>query len=62
MRGVVRIVGKSGGGHVASVQTERTAAAGYTTMHVDTEAEGLVALQVRQRSRRLGDDEHLGTM
>jgi hypothetical protein len=61
MRGVVRIVRKSGG-HVASVQMDRMAAAGYTTMHVDTEAEGLVALQVRQRSRRLGDDEHLGTM
>jgi hypothetical protein len=45
MRRVVRIVGKSGGGHVASVQMDRTAAAvGYTTIHVDTEAEALLAL------------------
>jgi hypothetical protein len=45
MRRVVRIVGKSGGGHVASVQMDRTAAAaGYTTIHVDTEAEALIAL------------------
>jgi hypothetical protein len=45
MRRVVRIVGKSGGGHLASVQMDRTAsAAGYTTIHVDTEAEALVAL------------------
>ncbi len=45
MRRVVRIVGKSGGGRAASVQMDRTAAAaGYTTIHVDTEAEALIAL------------------
>ena len=45
MRRVVRIVGKGGGAHIASVQMDRTAAeAGYTTIHVDTEAEALVAL------------------
>jgi len=45
MRRVVRIVGKSGGAHIASEQMDRTAAAaGYTTIHVDTEAEALVAL------------------
>jgi hypothetical protein len=45
MRRVVRIVGKGGGAHIASVQMDRTAAAaGYQTIHVDTEAEALVAL------------------
>jgi hypothetical protein len=45
MRRVVRIVGKRGGGHVASTQMDRTAAtAGYTAIHVDTEAEALIAL------------------
>jgi len=45
MRRVVRIVGKGGGAHIASDQMDRTAAeAGYTTIHVDTEAEALVAL------------------
>jgi hypothetical protein len=42
---VVRIVGKGGGAHIASVQMDRTAAeAGYTTIHVDTEEEALAAL------------------
>jgi hypothetical protein len=42
---VVRIVGKGGGAHIASDQMDRTAAeAGYETIHVDTEAEALVAL------------------
>jgi hypothetical protein len=42
---VVRIVGKSGGAHMASAQMDRTAAAaGYKTIHVDTEAEALLAL------------------
>ena len=45
MRRVVRIVSKGGGAHIASEQMDRTAAeAGYTTIHVDTEAEALVAL------------------
>jgi hypothetical protein len=45
MRRVVRIVGKGGGAHIASAQMDRTAAAaGYQTIHVDTEAEALVAL------------------
>ena len=45
MRRVVRIVGKGGGAHIASAQMDRTAAAaGYTTIHVDTEAEALAAL------------------
>jgi len=45
MRRVVRIVGRGGGAHIASAQMDRTAAAaGYTTIHVDTEAEALVAL------------------
>jgi hypothetical protein len=45
MRRVVRIVGKGGGARVASIQMARTAEqAGYTTIHVDTEAEALVAL------------------
>ena len=45
MRHVVRIVGKGGGAHIASTQMDRTAAqAGYTTIHVDTEAEALEAL------------------
>jgi hypothetical protein len=45
MRRVVRIVGKSGGGHMASTQMDRLAAqAGYETIHVDTEAEALLAL------------------
>ena len=45
MRRVVRIVGKSGGAHMASTQMDRLAAhAGYTTIHVDTEAEALAAL------------------
>jgi hypothetical protein len=45
MRRVVRIVGKSGGARVASTQIDGTAErAGYTTIHVDTEAEALVAL------------------
>jgi Tfp pilus assembly PilM family ATPase len=45
MRRVVRIVGKGGAAHIASVQMDRTAAAaGYQTIHVDTEAEALAAL------------------
>lgn len=45
MRRVVRIVGKGGAAHIASVQMDRTAAeAGYETIHVDTEAEALAAL------------------
>ena len=45
---VVRIVGKGGGAHIASDQMDRTAAeAGYQTIHVDTEAEALVALGAR---------------
>ena len=45
MRHVVRIVGKGGAAHIASTQMDRTAAeAGYTTIHVDTEAEALAAL------------------
>jgi len=45
MRRVVRIVGRGGGAHIASAQMDRTAAAaGYTTIHVDTEAEALAAL------------------
>ena len=45
MRRVVRIVGKGGGAHIASVQMDRTAAAaGYQTIHVDTEAEAFAAL------------------
>jgi hypothetical protein len=45
MRRVVRIVGKGGGAHVASDQMDRTAAAaGYQTIHVDSEAEALAAL------------------
>jgi hypothetical protein len=45
MRRVVRIVGKGGAAHIASVQMDRTAeAAGYHTIHVDTEAEALAAL------------------
>jgi hypothetical protein len=45
MRRVVRIIGKGGGAHIASAQMDRTAAeAGYTAIHVDTEAEALVAL------------------
>jgi len=42
---VVRIVGKSGLGHMASTQMDRLAAqAGYETIHVDTEAAALIAL------------------
>ena len=45
MRRVVRIVGRGGGAHIASVQMDRTAAAaGYETIHVDTEAEALSVL------------------
>ena len=45
MRRVVRIVGKSGAARIASVQMDRTAAeAGYETIHVDTEAEAVIAL------------------
>jgi hypothetical protein len=45
MRRVARIVGKGGGAHIASEQMDRTAAeAGYTTIHVDTEADALAAL------------------
>ena len=45
---VVRIVGKGGGAHIASDQMDRTAAeAGNQTIHVDTEAEALVALGAR---------------
>ena len=45
MRRVVRIVGRSGGAHIASAQMDRSAATvGYTTIHVDTEAEALIAL------------------
>lgn len=45
MRRVARIVGKGNGAHVASAQMDRTAAeAGYTAIHVDTEAEALVML------------------
>lgn len=45
MRRVVRIVGRGGGAHIASEQMDRTAAAaGYTTVHVDTEEQALVAL------------------
>jgi len=45
MRRVVRIVGKGGGARIASTQMDRTAEqAGYATIHVDTEAEALVAL------------------
>jgi hypothetical protein len=45
MRRVVRIVGRGGGAHIASVQMARTAAAaGYETIHVDTEAEALSVL------------------
>ena len=45
---VVRIVGKGGGGHIASDQMDRTAAeAGYDTIHVGTEAEALVVLGKR---------------
>jgi hypothetical protein len=45
MRRVVRIVGRSGGAHSASQQMDRTAAeAGYTTIHVDSEAEALAVL------------------
>jgi Tfp pilus assembly PilM family ATPase len=45
MRRVVRIVGPGGGAHIASTQMDRTAEhAGYTTIHVDSEAEALIAL------------------
>jgi Tfp pilus assembly PilM family ATPase len=45
MRRVVRIVGRGGGARIASTQMDRTAEhAGYSTTHVDTEAEALVAL------------------
>ncbi len=45
MRRVVRIVGKGGAAHIASVQMDRTAAAaGYQTIHVDTEGEALAIL------------------
>jgi hypothetical protein len=45
MRRVVRIVGRSGGAHLASTQMDRSAAeAGYEAIHVDTEADALVAL------------------
>lgn len=45
MRRVVRIVGKSGGALIASTQMDHTAEqAGYTTVHVSTEAEALVAV------------------
>ena len=45
MRRVVRIVGKGGAAHIASVQMDRTAAeAGYEAIHVDTEAEAVAAL------------------
>ena len=46
MRRVVRIVGKSGGAHLASDQMDQSAArAGYETIHVDSEADALVALR-----------------
>ena len=46
MRRVVRIVGKGGAAHIASVQMDRTAAeAGYEAIHVETEAEALAALR-----------------
>jgi Tfp pilus assembly PilM family ATPase len=45
MRRVVRIVGKGGGARIASTQMDRTAErAGYSTIHVDTEAEAFAAL------------------
>jgi hypothetical protein len=45
MRRVVRIVGRGGGAQIASEQMDRTAAAaGYTTVHVDTEEQALSAL------------------
>ena len=45
MRRLVRIVGKGGGAQVASAQMDRTAAeAGYTAIHVTTDAEALAAL------------------
>ena len=45
---VVRIVGRGGGGHLASDQMDRTAAeAGYDTIHVGTEAEARVVLGKR---------------
>jgi hypothetical protein len=45
MRRVGRIVGKSGGAHLASTRMDNSAArAGYETIHVNTEAEALLAL------------------
>lgn len=45
MRRVVRIVGKGGAAHIASEQMDHSAIeAGYTTIHVSTEAEALAAL------------------
>lgn len=45
MRRLVRIVGKGGGAQIASTQMDRTAAeAGYTAIHVTTEAEAQAAL------------------
>jgi hypothetical protein len=45
MRRLVRIVGKGGGAQIASAQMDRTAAeAGYTAIHVATDAEALTAL------------------
>jgi hypothetical protein len=45
MRRVVRIVGKGGGARIASEQMDRTARqAGYSTIHVETEAEALEEL------------------
>jgi len=45
MRRLVRIVGKGGGAQIASTQMDQTAAeAGYTAIHVTTDAEALAAL------------------
>jgi hypothetical protein len=45
MRRVVRIVGTSAGAHLASTQMDRSAAkVGYDTIHVNTEADALLAL------------------
>ncbi len=45
MRRLVRIVGKGGGAEIASAQMDRTAAeAGYTAIHVTSDAEALAAL------------------
>ncbi len=49
MRCVVRIVGKGDGAHLAATQMDRAAeAAGYTTIHVATEAEALAVLSRAQ--------------